>query len=169
MSTRDDYLAIIDFAKNNLEGRESEVDRILHGYFRTLHDQAEGAQFAVAPRQPVVVLHAVISQIDESRKKPNVLRKGVFGFTSYFLIWAAELRKIICGGRKTPSKLGPQWHAVIAAIAMYITQQLDVPSPTAVGIATLVLLTLMQTTKNAFCKMTDNEVYKAIRAALEGK
>jgi hypothetical protein len=32
----------------------------------------------------------------------------------------------------------------------------------ALGIATLVLLILAQATKNAFCKMTDDEVLKAI-------
>jgi hypothetical protein len=39
---------------------------------------------------------------------------------------------------------------------------LGVSSPVALGLATLILIKLAKTTKNAFCKMTDAEVLASI-------
>ena len=86
------------------------------------------------------------------------------------LVWAvqfirqilAELRKIICGPKSTPSKLGASSQAVIAAIAAAIAQRFHVESVTATGMAVLVLLALGRATKSAFCKMTDSEVLASL-------
>ncbi len=39
---------------------------------------------------------------------------------------------------------------------------MGISNPIALGVSTLVLLSLSQATKNAFCKMTDSEVLNAI-------
>ncbi len=73
-----------------------------------------------------------------------------------------ELRKIICGPRKTPSKLGPISEVSIGAIAAYIAKRFHMESATAHGIALVILLNLGRAAKNAFCKKTDAEILAAL-------
>lgn len=164
------YLDLLTLVKDQLEGRESEIDRALFSYFSTLEAQAQGASFSHNPPRPVEVLDATIRKIEsDAQKESGIFKKGATGFASFFLVWASELREIICGKGKKPPKLKTETQGIIAALAALISQQLGVSNPTAVGIAVLILLALAQATRNTFCKMTDTEVYKAVRAALEGK
>jgi hypothetical protein len=85
-----------------------------------------------------------------------------------------ELRSLICE-TQTESKTGivdlkefkayPK--ALGVSLASLVMAKLGVTEPMAMGIATLVLLSLAQATKNAFCASTDEEVIKAIRERRE--
>jgi hypothetical protein len=118
--------------------------------------------------RPVDILQHVVVEIDRAKKEDNnLLQKGVVSVSSFFLTYLNEFRKIICGSRKSPTKLGKNTQAIISGLAAFITSKLGVSNPTAVGIAVLILLTLAQATKNTFCKMTDTDVYKSVRAEVE--
>jgi hypothetical protein len=77
-----------------------------------------------------------------------------------------EVREIICtnsgeyANLKNEYKSYPKAFAV--AVSTALMAKLGASSPMALGIATLVLLSLAQATKNSFCKMTDEQVIKKI-------
>lgn len=77
-----------------------------------------------------------------------------------------EVRVIVCTRSKEYARLrkeaGSYPKAFAVAVSAGVMNTLGVTSPMALGIATLVLLALAQATKNAFCKMTDEDVIKAI-------
>jgi hypothetical protein len=151
MNEQSDYLSLLDAAMHQLRDSPSELDQELYSYFTTLRHQAEGAQFAFRPPPPVAVLNRVVVDIErKARQDSNVMQKGSASVASFFLIFTSELRKIICGNRKTPGKLGREMHAVLAALGAFIAAKLGVSDPTATGIAVLLLITITQATKNAF-------------------
>jgi hypothetical protein len=73
-----------------------------------------------------------------------------------------SLRNIICKNNQLPRM--SQYHvypeAVFAAIAAEIMQRTGHTESMALGLATLILMILARITKEAFCKMTDDEVLK---------
>ena len=73
-----------------------------------------------------------------------------------------DLRKIICGKGKTPAKLGHKSTAVLTSLAAFIAQYLGISNPTALGIAVLVLLSLGNATKTAFCRTTNADQIKKL-------
>ena len=73
-----------------------------------------------------------------------------------------EIRKVICGPRKEPTKLSTKSQTVIATVAGVIVTKFHIHSTTATALAILALLTLSEATKKAFCKMTDAEVLAAL-------
>ena len=85
--------------------------------------------------------------------------------------YLAGLRELICGkpgkkAKRTTDDSLPHEnsypYAVATAVASWIMHSLGVSSPVALGLATLILIKLAKTTKNAFCKMTDAEVLASI-------
>ena len=82
-----------------------------------------------------------------------------------------EVRALICD-KKARRKAGlvnfkdyrayPK--ALGVSLATVITTKLGVTEPMAIGIATLVLLTLAQVTTDTFCKMTDEQVVETIKS-----
>jgi len=102
---------------------------------------------------------------------PNVHFKIALPEEAY--VWGAkfvwqilkELRTIICTKKYgridlTAYKNYPQ--GVSVALAGVIMNAIGVKEPTALGLATLVLIALGNATKNAFCKLTDEEVIEAL-------
>lgn len=77
-----------------------------------------------------------------------------------------EVRLIVCTRSKEYARLrkeaGSYPKAFSVAVSAGVMNALGVTSPMALGIATLVLLAFAQATKNAFCKMTNGDVLRAI-------
>ena len=106
---------------------------------------------------------------------PNLMYKlglpnKAFEWGMAFLIQILkEVRSVICGeqthGRGSLVKLSDYRaypKALGVSLSTSIMAQFGVNEPMAIGIATLVLLTLAQATKDAFCQMTDEEVLKTL-------
>jgi hypothetical protein len=108
-----------------------------------------------------------MNDINKETKDPQTLQKGWATAASFILSILRELRTIICGKRKTPAKLGDQSTAIISGVAVFLANKLGLSGPTSTALAALTLVTLAQATKNAFCKMDDSEVYKAMSKAEE--
>lgn len=85
----------------------------------------------------------------------------------------SELRKAICSKDSEYSKLKEEYKshpkAFATAVATSALASLGVSGPMTLGIATFVLLILATATKNAFCKMTDEQALEAIREAAKSK
>jgi hypothetical protein len=133
------------------------------------------AAFAIAalnahlksPPDPVVVLDSVVRDLQKSAdERSGVLHKSSRGLTSFLLSILRELREIICGKGK-PKPLGKEAHAAVSALAALLAARLGISDATAIGLAVLILITLAQATKNAFCKMDDVEAYKAIKERVQ--
>jgi hypothetical protein len=160
------YLNMVGFARDELsKAPETSLNRRLHGYLGTLDSQFRGASFHYNPPTPIEMLDEVLKDINEEAKKrdPHALTKMSFDFASFVLSIFGELRIIICGKGKQPKKLGKEWHAILTGLAALIAQKLGLSDPASIAFAVLVLITLAQATKNAFCKMSDSEVYFALR------
>jgi len=82
-----------------------------------------------------------------------------------------EIRSVVCDNSKEYRDLQKQFQSYPKAFAVAVSACLlntcGLSSPMALGVATLLLLVLGQTTKNAFCKMTDQQVLAAIDAKIE--
>jgi len=82
-----------------------------------------------------------------------------------------EVRSIICNESKEYSKIRKEFanypKAFGVAVSAAVLNVVGVGGPMALGISTLVLLALTHATKNAFCKMTDDEVLTAIEKKVE--
>ena len=81
-----------------------------------------------------------------------------------------EVRLLICN-EKARKKAGFDLsdyksypRAMGISLASVITAKLGVTEPMAIGIATLVLLSIAQAVKNAFCTMTDDQVIEVIQS-----
>lgn len=77
-----------------------------------------------------------------------------------------EIRAIICTENSEYIKLRDEYKsypkAFAVAVSAALMAKLGVNGPMALGIATLVLLSLAQATKNSFCTMTDEQVLRKI-------
>ena len=153
---------MVRIALEQLEKSEDKLDHKLHVYIEALDFQAQGANFLTKPPTPIKALDEIFSDIIERDELRGYLRKWSDGVSSFFLIVLDELRTIICGKGKTPKKLGTNSQAVLTALAAALAHKLGLDQPTAIGIAVLMLMTLGQATKRAFCKMADLEVLKAL-------
>jgi hypothetical protein len=100
-------------------------------------------------------------------KDPRTLQKGWATAGSFILSIFGELRTIICGKRKTPTKLSDQSKAIITGVAVFLANKLGISAATSTALAALILVTLAQATMNASCKMDDIQVYKARKQAEE--
>jgi hypothetical protein len=107
---------------------------------------------------PIDALQDVLSNINNRNKEA----KSIGGVSSFFLSILNEPRKIICGKGKNPKKFGSGSHAVLSGVAAAIAKKFGISDPAAIGLAVLVLMTLGQATKNAFCKKKDTEVLKTL-------
>jgi hypothetical protein len=143
-------------ALNKLSTSDLPLDRLI---VSSLHLEQGHAEFGVEYRRiaPSSVLASTITEIHEERRKAGVVQKGAAGLSSFFLSILDELRAIICGKGKSAKKLGKNSQAILAAVAAVVSRALGIGDPTATGIAVLVLITLGQATKNAFCKMSTAE------------
>src|SRR5208282_1005382 len=105
MIPQDEYGDLLNIAMTSLKGSDTVLDQGLYKYFRSLHEEATQHDVArgVALDKPVNVLQYVIVDVDQAQKRESDrLQKGSVSVASFFLTYLAELRKIICGGRKTP-------------------------------------------------------------------
>jgi len=127
-----------------------------------------GVAYFQSPPDPVVVLDSVVQDLQKSAdERSGVLHKSSRGLTSFLLSILRELREIICGKGKKPKPLGKEAHAAVSALAVLLAARLGISNATAIGLAVLILITLAQATKNAFCKMDDVEAYKAIKERVQ--
>lgn len=76
-------------------------------------------------------------------------------------VFLEELRKLICGKGKTPSKLS-EHSVLIVSLGSLIVQKFHIADATATGLVVFLLLKVGQVTKNTFCRMTDPEVIAAL-------
>ena len=121
------------------------------------------AQLKPSP-DPVSVLDSVVQDLQKGAdERSGALHKSSRGLASFLLSILRELREIICGKGKKPKALGKEAHAAVSALAALLTLKLGISDAAAIGLAVLILITIAQATKNAFCKMDDTEAYKAIR------
>ena len=70
-------------------------------------------------------------------------------------------KKSSSSGRKPPDKSG-YGYAIATSLASFIMQSLHISSSIALGLAALILLKIAQSTKDAFCDMTEEEILKEL-------
>jgi hypothetical protein len=106
------------------------------------------------------------SAIERAGPRPkSTVRLAIIWGDQFLRSILDELRKLICGKGKNPTKLSDQSQAAIAALAVYIARQFHITNVTANGLVVFFLLKLGQATKNAFCKMTNAQVIAALNGA----
>jgi hypothetical protein len=117
------------------------------------------------------ILIVVAETIAKSIEKGTVKHRGVIRWSKRFLLeLLAELRDLICGDSSKKSKRRSKklpgkesyGYFVATSIAAYIMELLHVSNAVALGLATLILIRIGQSTRNAFCKMTDREILEAM-------
>jgi hypothetical protein len=74
----------------------------------------------------------------------------------------SEIREQICGKGKKPSNLGIKSQSLVAGIAVALAHKFGFDGPYASGVAVLILMAIANATKKSFCKMTDEEVLRAL-------
>jgi hypothetical protein len=83
-----------------------------------------------------------------------------------------ELRTAVCARNSPYSKLKADYKsypkAFAVAVATTTLSSVGITGPMALGVATFVLLVLGAATKNAFCKMTEEEALEAVKQAAQG-
>ena len=163
---------LVDVGLASVANSKSPVDMKLASYFgsvrRERHEDGlldpEDLNPALSQdptKHSVHVLADVMNDIKKENKDPQILQKGWTTAASFILSILQELRTIICGKRKTPTKLGDQSRTIITGVGVFLAKKLGISDATSIALAALVLLTLVQATKNAFCKMDDIQVNKA--------
>jgi hypothetical protein len=82
-----------------------------------------------------------------------------------------EIRAVVCENSKEYLKYKKEYRsyskAFAVAVSSAVLNSLGITGPLALGLATVTLLVLAHATQNAFCKMTDEEVLKAIESKVE--
>jgi hypothetical protein len=84
--------------------------------------------------------------------------------------WFKEIRDILCTqGRIEAAEKSANFsgRAVATTLAAWITDTLGISSAVAIGLATLILLVLAQTAKDAFCQMTQEQITEGISIRLQ--
>jgi hypothetical protein len=136
-------------------------DVLDHQLGRYLEELTVNAAFR-GQTPPLVMLGLAVDEIEHKTTReagpansewpsPSKLRAWGQGF---IVLIFKELRKIVCGSGRTPSKLGNTSQAAIAALATEIAYRFGINNPTALGVAVLVFLSLGHATKAALCRMT---------------
>jgi hypothetical protein len=154
------------FAIATLSRSQNQLDQNISRYLNTWRQRADPSiRFAYALPPPRRVLEETLAELDAEAKRrdPTILRKGVVSVSSFVVLLLDELRTLICGKGKNPTKLGPESQAMLGALAAAIARKLGISDATSVGLAVLVLITLGQATKNAFCKMSNAEVLAKLK------
>ncbi len=72
-----------------------------------------------------------------------------------------EIQRKVCGGKRGDGKLGTSITAAISALASWLVARFGLHNPVAYGLATAILITILGSMKQAFCKLTAQE-YLAI-------
>jgi hypothetical protein len=116
----------------------------------------------------VHVLAEVANDVSKLNRDPQSLHKGRTTAASFILSILRELREIICGKGKTPKKLSEETKSILAALTVVFAHKFGLSDGTSTAFAALTLITVARATKNAFCKMDDIEIYKAVKEAEEG-
>jgi hypothetical protein len=137
------------------QGEQSHIDRELQHYFSEyLRDP-----HAAPPPIHTVGLTAFYLQGGIAARGLDTLKLGI-AFIKDFL---GELRLQICGrGKKIPN-LSKKSHGVISGITVALCHRFGLNDSTAMATAVVILLALANATKKSFCRMTDDEVLRALR------
>src|ERR1035437_2889810 len=117
------------------------------------------SMFFAPPPSPIDVLDLTLREVSKKDKgkakvppPPRDSRDGNWALRFLMEIFV-QLRKIICGTAKSPGKLGNKSQAALTALAAFLAHRLGVSDSTALGVAVLVLLSLGNASKAAFCRM----------------
>jgi hypothetical protein len=110
----------------------------------------------------------------------GVKHRGAARWTKAFLLeLLSEIREKICGDTSGKTKSGKPrrakksidkasyGYALATWLASYLMTAMHISSSMALGLAALILIKIAQSTRNAFCKMTDREVLDSILKDLE--
>ena len=143
------------------------IDRKLARYFagflltETTVNLSEDLNPAVraAPEDPtkrsVRVLAEVVNDVNKLNRDPQSFQKGRTTAASFILSTLRELRELICGKGKTPKKLSDPTKSILAGVTVFLAHKFSLSDGTSTAFAAMVLITITQATKNAFCKMDD--------------
>ncbi len=98
--------------------------------------------------------------------RPSLPDKAIEWGKQFLLHILKEVRAAVCEESKQSENLKQEYsnyaRAFAVSISTSVLSAMGISNPAALGIATLVLITLAHATKNAFCDMTDMEVIAAI-------
>jgi len=180
---REDFRALVEEASIALDKSPNPLDRALRSWLRVysfvLERETGEVSFrdAIAfigtfTRNPEFLIHQQ-TMVDSSPgvrfslRLPDEAKEWGIRFLYQVM---REVRTIVCGrakDRKGSRKVDAGYTKALAvSISTTVLNTLNVHDPATLGLATLILITLSQATKNAFCKMTDAEVLGAIGTKL---
>lgn len=167
--------------QNNVGGSTSVIDIKLARYFASFlltettvnlsEDLKPGEHLNPAlkaspedlTKRSVRALAEVVNDVNKLNRDAQSLQKGRTTAASFILSTLRELRELICGNGKTPKKLSDPTKSILAGLTVFLAHKFSLSDGTSTAFAAMVLITITQATKNAFCMMDDVEVYKAIK------
>jgi len=175
---REELVSLLAQAEEELKASGGDAEKNLASYLH-LHRFAIGDDSMVELEGTIGILGTAVTAprfLEEQQRhidaNPNLmfatrLPESAFQWGRQFVKeFLREIRKTICANNAESSQLKEEYQSYAKAFAVagsaVVLDMLGVAGPMALGITTLLLLTLSRATKNAFCKMTDEEVLRAI-------